>query len=246
MRSRILGGLVSWLVAVLPLVAVNLAGLAAIFDFGETVLAGAVALVGGLLVGGALAGYLGGRPRPGNPGGAAGGAATGAIAALIYLPTVLALVLAASAADSASLLVQQTDAQGTGVPTIDVQGTIGMLMALLFVAVLLVGLAALAGAVAGRRAYVPSAGKPARRGAASVPARGASSPIHPPARPSAPSVPAAGGRLIRSPLPDTEPAAPRQPLPSRPDSAYPYGDGRSPASGSRARGSEHSSRGRYE
>ncbi|HEU5441130.1 MAG TPA: hypothetical protein VFU88_17725 [Ktedonobacterales bacterium] len=246
MRSRILGGLVSWLVAVLPLVAVNLAGLAALFDFGEMILAGAVALVGGLLCGGVLAGYLGGRPRPGHPGGAAAGAATGATAALVYLPTVLVLVLAASAADSASLLVQQTSPQDSGAQTTDVQGTIGMLMALLFVCVLLVGIAALTGAIVGRRGSVPPAKAAARRGAASLPARGASSPIRPPARPPAPSVPAAGGRLIRSPLPDAEPSPPHQPLPSRPDSAYPYGDGRSPAQGSRARGGEHSSRGRYE
>src|SRR5215831_15931623 len=127
MRARIIGGVIGWLVAVLPLVAVNLAGLAAIFDFGEMVLAGAVALGGGLLLGGLLAGYLGGRPRPDSLGGATAGAAAGGVAALLYLPTVLVLVLAASAADSAPLLVQQNDTQA-----LDVQGTIGMLMALVF------------------------------------------------------------------------------------------------------------------
>lgn len=141
MRYRMLGGLVGWLVALLPLVAVNLANLAALFSFQEAVLAGGLAIVIGLVLGGAVAGLIGGRQRQAYEGGAIGGAGAGGFAALLYLVAVFVLLAVASHADSAPLLLQD----GVG-------GALWMLTALAFVALLFIALATGAGALAGRRA----------------------------------------------------------------------------------------------
>lgn len=141
MRYRMLGGLLGWVVAVLPLAAVNLASLAALFSFQEAVLAGGLAIVLGLLLGGATAGLVGGRQRRAYQGGAVGGAAAGGVAALLYLVTVFALLALASSADSAPLLLQD-----------GLLGALWTLTALAFVALLFVACATASGALAGRRA----------------------------------------------------------------------------------------------
>lgn len=139
MRARLVGGLLGWLAAIVPLVAVNIANIVGIFDFGEMITWGAVALICGLLLGGILAGIFGGRSHAGASGGAIGGAGAGGVAALLFVVTVIVLVIGTSVMDSAPLLLQD---QAVGV--------IGMLMGLVFIGVLLVAIAAVTGAVAGR------------------------------------------------------------------------------------------------
>lgn len=141
MRYRMLGGLLGWLVALLPLAAVNLAHLAALFSFQESVLAGGIAIVIGLLLGGVVAGLMGGRQRPTCQGGSVGGAGAGGFAALLYLVTVFVLLAVASYANSTPLLLQD-----------DLRGVLWMLTALAFIALLFIAIATGAGALAGRRA----------------------------------------------------------------------------------------------
>jgi hypothetical protein len=140
MRYRIIGGVLGWLVALLPLVAVNAVNIAVRFSFQETVLAGGIAIVLGLVLGGLTAGFVGGRPRRGYWGGGSGGAAAGGVAAALYLLTVLGLLAVSSAADSAPLLLQS----GIG-------GAVWMLTALAFIMLLLVAIATAAGLLAVRR-----------------------------------------------------------------------------------------------
>src|SRR5258706_400003 len=64
-------------------------------------LAGAVALVGGALICGVVAGSFGGRARPGRPGGAASAAPSGILAALLYVITVAVLVVGTGVRDAA-------------------------------------------------------------------------------------------------------------------------------------------------
>src|SRR5260370_3265390 len=72
MASRYSGGIAGWIAGALPLVAVNIADYFGVFAFQDAMVAGAVALVGGALICGVVAGSLGGRARPGMPGGAGG------------------------------------------------------------------------------------------------------------------------------------------------------------------------------
>ncbi len=74
MASRYSGGIAGWIAGALPLVAVNIADYLGVFAFQDAMLAGAVALVGGALICGVVAGSFGGRARPGRPGGAASAA----------------------------------------------------------------------------------------------------------------------------------------------------------------------------
>ncbi|HEX6796598.1 MAG TPA: hypothetical protein VF116_02655 [Ktedonobacterales bacterium] len=202
MRYRMLGGLLGWLVALLPLAAVNLANLAALFSFQEAVLAGGIAIVIGLLLGGAVAGLVGGRQRPMYRGGSVGGAGAGGFAALLYLVTVFVLLAVASYANSTPLLLQD-----------DLRGVLWMLTALAFIALLFIAIATGAGALAGRRAPkgTLAARSSARIGVTSrqpIPAR--SAPGQPSLRlPSSSSTtghtPAA---MQRPPMPDAYPGVP--------------------------------------
>lgn len=216
MRYRMLGGLLGWLVALLPLAAVNLANLAAFFSFQEAVLAGGLAIVIGLLLGGVVAGLMGGRQRRMYVGGAVGGAGAGGFAALLYLVTVFVLLALASSAYSTPLLLQD-----------DLRGVLWMLTALAFIALLFVAIATGAGLLAGRRAPkgATSPHSAARDGVTSR------QPIPPRTAPGQPSL-----RLPSSSGPSGRvPAAQRPPAPD----AYPG----APASAPRPRGaSSHTSR----
>lgn len=211
MRYRMLGGLLGWVVALLPLAAVNLANLAALFSFRESVLAGGLAIVIGLLLGGATAGLVGGRQRPAYQGGTVGGAAAGGFAALLYLATLFALLALASFANSEPLLLQD-----------GLLGALWTLTALAFVALLFVACATAGGALAGRRApkarRVPGASAGARGGITSrppIPPRIApGQPLRLPSNPTSrrPAMPHS-----HSPAPDVYPPAPRLPAsPPRP------------------------------
>ncbi|MFI5272626.1 MAG: hypothetical protein ACHQ4H_06285 [Ktedonobacterales bacterium] len=203
MRARITGGVVGWFVAILPLVAVNVANIAAIFNFQEMVLAGAVAIAVGLLLGGALAGALGGRRRPRNRGGAVGGAAAGGIFAALYLVTLLVLLALSSAFDSAPVLLQD-----------GFWGIIRMLTALAFVAALPIAVAVAAGTLAGRR---PPARVASNAGLRTRAAGGAPAPGQPMRLPSVPGA--------HRPLPPDARAAGSQPRNQRPPASVPQGHG---------------------
>lgn len=215
MRYRMIGGLVGWLVALLPLVAVNAANFAALFSFQEAILAGGLAIVIGLLLGGAAAGMVGGRQRRAYQGGASGGAATGGIAALLYLVTLFALLALASFANSTPLLLQD-----------GALGALWMLTALAFVALLFVAVATGAGALAGRRpprGAHPSSSTVARPGVAprqpAASRSGLGQPLRLPSSPVSrpPSMP-------RPAAPDAYPGYPSRP---RPNASVPRGRGAS-------------------
>lgn len=214
MRYRMLGGLLGWLVALLPLAAVNLANLAALFSFQESVLAGGLAIVIGLLLGGVVAGLMGGRQRPAYRGGSVGGAAAGGVGALLYLVTVFVLLAITSSANSTPLLLQD-----------DLGGVLWMLTALAFVALLFVALATGAGLLAGRRApkgtFAPNS--TARGGVTSR------QPIPPRSAPGQPSLrlPSSSGTTGRTPAMQRPPA---------PDAYPPAPGSRPPASVPRSRG----------
>lgn len=214
MRYRVLGGLLGWVAAVLPLAAFNFASLTAIFNFQESVLAGGLAIAIGLLLGGVVAGLIGGRQRRGYQGGAIGGAGAGGFAALFYLLTLFALLAIASIAESEPLLVQ------------DGLGAVWSLATLAFVALLIVAIATAAGALAGRRAPrvsgagrapSPSAAHGANMQRQPMPSRSApGQPLRLPSGQSGPSGPS--GPMSRPPAmpqrpyaPDAYPPAPRQP-----------------------------------
>ena len=204
MRYRMLGGLFGWLVALLPLAAVNAANLATLFSFQETILAGGLGILLGLLLGGGVAGIVGGRQHRAYRGGAVGGAAAGGIAALLYLATVLVLLAFASSADSAPLLLQD-----------GLLGALWMLTALAFVALLFVAIAAASGTLVGRRAPaklrsgVPTAGRVGLPTRQPVSSRAPGQPPRPPSgsvsRP--PTVP-------RPRAPDVYPRGPRPAAPA--------------------------------
>ena len=61
----IAGGIAGWLAAVLPLLGVNIAGYANVFDTETAVVAGASALIGGILLGGLVTGLIAGRSSGG-------------------------------------------------------------------------------------------------------------------------------------------------------------------------------------
>ncbi|MEO7000844.1 MAG: hypothetical protein ABI068_03490 [Ktedonobacterales bacterium] len=88
MIARILGGIAGWLVGVLPLVIVNLVGFAGTLDPDQAALAGAIGLVGGVMLGGVVAGFIGGRS-----GGVGGALLSGGLAALLYVASVGGLLI---------------------------------------------------------------------------------------------------------------------------------------------------------
>jgi hypothetical protein len=146
MRPRIVGGVAGWAAAVTPLVAVNVASLTGLFDFASMAMAGTLALLVGILLGGALAGGIAGRPRVAYPGGALAGAQAGGIVALLYGVTALALVLVTSVFDSAPPLLMD-----------NLAGIVRMLVAVLFVAALVVATALVTGWLSGRKMQLPAA-----------------------------------------------------------------------------------------
>jgi hypothetical protein len=143
MSGRIGGGVAGWIAGVLPLLAVNVADYVGFFTFDEAVVAGTAALVAGIVLGGGVAGYIGGRTRPGRPGGAVAAAPAGMLAALLF------------ALSEGALLV------GTSIRTSAVDFSalewIRRGLTVIFFAALLLGIALLAGAVSGRRSATRTA-----------------------------------------------------------------------------------------
>ncbi len=139
MSRRIAGGLMGWVAGALPLAAVNVADYLGIFSFSEGVLAGTVALLAGIFLGGVVAGSVGGRPEHGRPGGASDAAVSGGIAAALFAVSVILLMAGTAVRDSAF--------------NFDAMVLVRFALAVVFFAALLMGVALIAGAVAGRRAW---------------------------------------------------------------------------------------------
>ena len=188
MARRVIAGILGCAAGVLPLVLVNvLVNGAGTFGDIETlaaqnaVLLGAVALLGGILLGGTIAGWIAGRR-----GGAAAGGIAGTIAGVLYAITVILLVVGGAR-------------QGWG-PPIAALHPIRASAAIVLVAALLTAVALGVGALAGRGQGPASRQAPSGPRSAAVSglggARYAPRPPEEPARPGgrgyAPSRPAAG------------------------------------------------------
>jgi hypothetical protein len=165
MASRYSGGIAGWIAGALPLVAVNIADYLGVFAFQDAMLAGAVALVGGALICGVVAGSLAGRARPGRLGGAASAAPSGILAALLYVITVAVLVVGTGVRDAAF--------------TFDLRQWLGLGAGLLFFAALPLGVALATGGIVGRqtrqRSALPS--MPTRQGPMPAPRTGPRPPV---------------------------------------------------------------------
>ena len=137
MRARISGGIAGWLIGAVPLIVVNILDYQGLFALQDANIAGLVALIGGIGLGGVVAGLLGGRG-----GGTVGATASGAIAAILYAMTLIGLMIGTVNLDTAS-------------PVIAMLISLHPLrvgMALLFLAAVLLAIAIATGAIFGRRA----------------------------------------------------------------------------------------------
>lgn len=135
----IAGGIAGWLAAVAPLLGVNIAGYANVFDSETAVIAGAVALAGGILLGGLVAGLIAGRPSAARSGGAAGALPAGIVAALLYIVSLTGVVMVATRTDAAPAVVADHPLRITG--------------AIVCLGAILLGMSLLFGMLVGRRGY---------------------------------------------------------------------------------------------
>jgi len=184
--AQVRDGIAGWICAVLPLIVVNALGYVGLLNTEEALIAGAAALVGGPLVGGAVAGLLGGRPQADHPGGATGTTGTlpaGAIAGSLYLISLLGLVEVATELGVAPALLAQHPLR---------VGLAALCLSCILAAVTL-GAGALAARRASLRASQPGVAVPQAQRLGPVPARTGH-------QPSAPTVarPTAAGPVIRS------------------------------------------------
>lgn len=132
MAWRIVGGLSGWLVSLAPLVIVNILAFVTVIDPGMTPIAGGVGLILAIALGGLTAGLLGGKR-----GGGTGGAIAGAIASALFTASLVALMYRLRAQGQLPYLL--------ALHPLRAMGAIG------FIACLLLGVAVMAGASAGRR-----------------------------------------------------------------------------------------------
>ena len=143
---RFAGGVVGWLAAALPLLGVNIAGYADVLDTGTAVVAGAAALLGGILLGAVVTGLVAGRPSANREGGAAATLPAGVVAAALYTGSLIAIVEVAIRIQAAPAIV--------AAHPIRIAGAIICLGAILLGATLIVG--TLAGRLATRHHPQPA------------------------------------------------------------------------------------------
>jgi hypothetical protein len=163
---RIVGGLGGWLGSLAPLVIVNLLAFTTAIDPGLLSIAGGVALAVGVALGGLLAGLLGGKRGAGW-----GGVMAGAIAAVLFAATLAALMYALRAQNDLPYLLALHPLRALG--------------AIAFLACLVAGMAALVGAISGRRREARWQAQLARASARTTP-RGPSQPYPHPGPPQPP------------------------------------------------------------
>jgi hypothetical protein len=111
---RIAWGVVGWLAAVLPLLAVNVAGYADVFDAEAAVAMGAAALLGGIGLGALVTGLLTGRPSADRAGGATATLPAGSTAAALYIASLIAVVEVAIRTQAAPTIVAEHPLRITG------------------------------------------------------------------------------------------------------------------------------------
>lgn len=133
MAWRIVGGLSGWLVSLAPLVIVNVLALVTAINPGFVPIAGGAGLGLGIALGGLTAGLLGAR----RGGAGWGGSIAGAIAAALVAGTLIAIMYGLRAQHQLPYLL--------ALHPIRAMGAIG------FIACLVMGVAALVGALSGRR-----------------------------------------------------------------------------------------------
>lgn len=189
MAARIWGGIAGWLVAILPLLAVNALEYFSIYYFPDPVLAGLAALVAGLALGGIVSALVGKR-RGGMP----GAVTSGVLAAVLYSVSLIGLLFAARSLDALPALI-------TGHP-------LRVSAAILFFAALMLLVSLVTGALTGGASAEaePATSYPSRTPlSASAPSR--RSPASYPGAPGAPgtsSMPAAPSRPLYGPPPGTQ------------------------------------------
>lgn len=101
----IAGGIAGWLAAMAPLLGVNIAGYANVFDSNTAVVAGAAALFGGILLGGLATGLIAGRPSLARAGGAPATLLAGGLAAFLYVISLITVVMVAIRVGAAPTVV---------------------------------------------------------------------------------------------------------------------------------------------
>lgn len=168
--ARVAGGIAGWLIGLLPLLAVNVAAYLGTFSTDDAIFAGELTLVGGLLLGGIIAGVIGARPTRTQPGGVTGAFVSGGIAALLYAVTLVSLVIGASLLGVA--------------PGVVGEHPIRVSAAVVFLAALLAAIAVAAGMIASYFSHAPRL----QHAAASAPA-GQPQPASRPQAPQSGSVP---------------------------------------------------------
>ena len=174
MAWRIVGGLSGWLMSLAPLVIVNVLALVTAINPGLVPIAGGAGLGLGIALGGLTAGLLGAR----RGGAGWGGSIAGAIAAALVAGTLIAIMYGLRAQHQLPYLL--------ALHPIRAMGAIG------FIACLVMGVAALVGALSGRRqahraeltTQAALAARPARVPSGQRPAGPTSQPYAHPERPS--------------------------------------------------------------
>lgn len=224
--AHVRGGIAGWIVGVLPLVAVNVAGISGLLDFQDTLVAGGIALLGGIFLGGIVAGSIAGRARA--------ALASGGIAALLFVLTIVALEVVTAITDVAPPLVADGE---------NVQDTIRAVAVLVFAAALLLAVSLVTGTI---RNAPDRDGAHARsvRQNADRRSRPAQPEFRPHAGQAAPPAPVARWQDgPPEPRAGTAASGPRQPQPS---AAYraPRGSGSTARSGTTQHG-EYGTGGRY-
>ena len=137
----IAGGIAGWLAAVLPLLGVNIAGYANVFDTETAVVAGASALIGGILLGGLVTGLIAGRSSGTRAGGATTALPAGSTAGLLYAISLVAVVMVAIRTNAA--------------PAVVVEHPVRITVAIFCLGAILLGISLLVGMVVGRRGGTP-------------------------------------------------------------------------------------------
>ena len=103
----IVGGIGGWLAAMAPLLGVNIAGYASVFDSNTAVIAGAAALFGSILLGGLATGLIAGRPSSGRTGAASATLPAGVLAAFLYIISLITVVMVAIRIGAAPTVVAE-------------------------------------------------------------------------------------------------------------------------------------------
>ena len=134
----IVGGIAGWLAAMAPLLGVNIAGYASVFDSNTAVIAGAAALFGSILLGGLATGLIAGRPSSGRTGGASASLPAGALAAFLYSISLITVVMVAI--------------RGGAAPTVVAEHPLRISGAVVCLGAILLGMSLLVGLLTGRRA----------------------------------------------------------------------------------------------